>query len=1063
MYARWSPPDEIIALRTPDSRTFDNHDGTRSVVIAGPVHRQVAPGVWQELEPGAGTLDDSVVEIGSETRNDCCVWYAGANYFRCQHLYLARELNFSGYVTKLAFFSDTTGTNVLKSSTHSLRDIPDTILPAGDTWIPEGNQVWQGDLVCGDLGWNELVLQTPAAHAADSSLLVSYWHWNDSVESPAKFYRESYCGILPRAHWGYSASNPRPPMFPRAWRANVRITYVPLAEANDVQALSIVSPIDTILKGQPCIPKAVVRNNGVIPATFPVGFSISDGYVATDTVTGLSPGTEDTVVFAAWPPDSAGSFAVKCWTCLAGDQHPENDTQTDLVFVVSHDVGVSRIIAPIGIVPMGDSVQPSVLVHNWGNTDESPEILVEISRTGNTVYAESIQRIVAGGESTAVSLSRYWLADSAGDHEVKAWTSLPGDMNPANDSTRANFSVRFLPLHDAGATQILAPRDTTVQDSALQPRAEVHNFGCSGELVPVSFCITGRDTLVYADTVEVQLVPGESTTVGEFRSWTAAQDGSYQATCRTLLAADMDSTNDAISDSFQVVRRLRHDIGVLAIIAPAGAIDSGNTVTPVVRIANLGDYQQSGVVRFAISDSPPYLRDVLVSNLAAGAERDVEFPAWIACRVGSYAARCSLSFSPDDRRANDTLSNAFEVVLPTPWYQMADLPEGLRHKNVRSGAALASDGVNLVYALKGNRTREFYAYDVAGDSWIPCCSIPSRRITRGAALCYAPVDNRLYALHANSKEFWSYRPADNTWQRRADVPAGLSGKRPGVGSALAMMDTGYVYLLKCGGTREFFAYEPGHDTWLALAPAPGGVSGRGYRVGSCLVAVRDYLYLLKGGENEFFAYSTTEDTWYGRAPLPTIGTGGSRKPARAGTAVTHDHDAIYVIKGNRSAELWWYDTFGDSWVERRALPTGPSRRPATEGGALAFAANRLWALKGNNTREFWAYQSAERSSPAADRRNGVLNDSEFAISRSALTVSPNPFNGSTSITYSLSEPGVVSLGLYDIAGRLVRRLCSGFQLAGIRMVTLDSNVPDGVYVLRLVVNGKSLTRKLIRA
>jgi hypothetical protein len=941
MFSRWSRRDEITSLRTEDSKTFDNHDGTRSVVIAGPMHRQVAPGVWQDAE--------DTVQVGDETHDEPCMWYIGANYFRCQHLYLGSELNFSGYITKIAFWSDSAGSDTLNQSYHWLRDVSDTAFDPTDSWINEGTEVWDSNLVRSDPGWNILPLQTRFFHARGSNLLVSYRHADDSRESLYKCYRASYQGLpLIRAHWGYSASNPQPPLQPSAWRANILITYAPLSETIDVQTLAILAPTDSVLWGQPCVPMAVVRNNGIYPADFPVQFRIGDGYVKSVDIHALQPEVEDTVSFSSWTPGFAGWLSVQCSTGLAGDQNAENDTLSSLVFVVYHDVGVGSILAPSGIVPLGDSVLPVVMARDYGTWNENTWVVTRILRDSAVVYTDSVEVSLLPTSEVLVPLSRYWLAESLGAYEVAAWTSLPGDMNPSNDTAHS---------------------------------------------------------------------------------------------------------------SVQVQRLSRHDIGVSAIVAPAGTVDSGETIASIAQITNLGDFPQSGTVRFSISDSPPYRCSVFVNALLPDSTRAVTFPPWIARRIGTYNARCSLEFAPDDYPANDTLSRSFVVEEPTPWHQMTYLPEGGQHKNARGGAALASDEADLVYALKGNGTREFYAYHLTGDSWSRCCSIPrAQGSARSAALCHSPGTDRVYAASANSSEFCEYRPEDNAWSRRADIPAGISGLRPGLGAGLATMDTGLVYLLKGGGTRELWVYDPAHDTWFRRAQAPAGSSGKGYRTGSCMVAVRDYLYLLKGGCNEFFAYSTLDDTWYNRMPLPMTGAGGKRKPARAGAAMAHDHDVIYVLKGGKCGELWWYDTFGDSWVEQRSLPLGSDWRPVADGGALAFAAGRLWCLRGNNTREFWAYQprNADRYPPSA------VGAASQPRPQFAVRIAPNPFTRSATISCSLPMPGEVSLKLFDVNGRLVRTLCSGQRQAGTLSVELTGRLPPGVYLLRFLTTTQHTTCQLIR-
>lgn len=79
---------------------------------------------------------------------------------------------------------------------------------------------------------------------------------------------------------------------------------------------------------------------------------------------------------------------------------------------------------------------------------------------------------------------------------------------------------------------------------------------------------------------------------------------------------------------------------------------------------------------------------------------------------------------------------------------------------------------------------------------------------------------------------------------------------------------------------------------------------------------------------------------------------------------------------------------------------------------------------------------------------------------------PNPFNPSTVISYSLGRPEVVRLAVYDAAGRLVRTLAGGAEVAGQHQVRWDGTTDDGsraasgVYFCRLDAGAFSDTRRL---
>ena len=75
---------------------------------------------------------------------------------------------------------------------------------------------------------------------------------------------------------------------------------------------------------------------------------------------------------------------------------------------------------------------------------------------------------------------------------------------------------------------------------------------------------------------------------------------------------------------------------------------------------------------------------------------------------------------------------------------------------------------------------------------------------------------------------------------------------------------------------------------------------------------------------------------------------------------------------------------------------------------------------------------------------------------------PNPFNPTTSFSYSLKDAGFVTLKVYDVAGRLVNELVNSEQVVGTYTVTFDAaNLPSGVYYYRLNVNGFSATQKMV--
>ena len=79
-----------------------------------------------------------------------------------------------------------------------------------------------------------------------------------------------------------------------------------------------------------------------------------------------------------------------------------------------------------------------------------------------------------------------------------------------------------------------------------------------------------------------------------------------------------------------------------------------------------------------------------------------------------------------------------------------------------------------------------------------------------------------------------------------------------------------------------------------------------------------------------------------------------------------------------------------------------------------------------------------------------------------LSISPNPFNPTTTISYSLPQTSNITLKVYDISGRLVLQLYNGRQEAGIHSATVKADDwASGLYFARLEAAGRVFTQKIM--
>lgn len=97
--------------------------------------------------------------------------------------------------------------------------------------------------------------------------------------------------------------------------------------------------------------------------------------------------------------------------------------------------------------------------------------------------------------------------------------------------------------------------------------------------------------------------------------------------------------------------------------------------------------------------------------------------------------------------------------------------------------------------------------------------------------------------------------------------------------------------------------------------------------------------------------------------------------------------------------------------------------------------------------------------PAGINENGTGSvPYEFKLNQNY----PNPFNSSTGIEYSLSRSGEVFIKLFDILGREVKTIYSGYNTAGSHKIIFNSgNLASGTYIYTLNSCGLSLSKKLL--
>lgn len=114
--------------------------------------------------------------------------------------------------------------------------------------------------------------------------------------------------------------------------------------------------------------------------------------------------------------------------------------------------------------------------------------------------------------------------------------------------------------------------------------------------------------------------------------------------------------------------------------------------------------------------------------------------------------------------------------------------------------------------------------------------------------------------------------------------------------------------------------------------------------------------------------------------------------------------------------------------------------------------------------EFHIYTNFVPAVQPAEGLVTVATEGDTAIPTSVELLAnwPNPFNPSTTIAFDLPGAGSVRLDVYDLSGRLVKRLVDGVRPSGRHEVSFDARgLASGVYVYRLVAGGASRSRTML--
>ncbi len=512
-------------------------------------------------------------------------------------------------------------------------------------------------------------------------------------------------------------------------------------------------------------------------------------------------------------------------------------------------------------------------------------------------------------------------------------------------------------------------------------------------------------------------------------------------------AGDDYASGDSSTEDFSLARISGPDVGVARVIAPRDTIRVNRVVTPSVMVKNYSPYP--------LTDVPVYMyigptwMNTTIGSLGGNESLQVNFESWSSRDAGNFPIRAYTSLDEDWEHGNDTAHGFVSTVLP--WVAKDTIPIGPKKKYVKDGGGLAyDDNLNLIYAVKGNNTPSFYSFGPT-QTWGERDSVPigsgRRKVKKGAAMAYGG-NNTVYLAKGNrTAEFWSYSPYAG-WVAKSNLPGVLKA-----GTAMAYVpNLGRIYVLAAENTRQLWYYDTGGTWHTELPNVPVGPKNKTCKDGTALAYDgSQYLYALKGKTSEFYAYDVMNNVWSTKDILPNSSQTRKKKTSSDGAAFAFAGGLLYAFKGNNTDEFWCWSPAADTWTELDSMLIGLRKKKVKAGASLVSVNGKVYALKGNGTNEFYLYNANVPGSffdlPGQPGGQGLV---AATVLKPGLRVAPNPFRGSSVVTYSLPRPGAVSMRLYDVTGRQEINLFTGRQRTGnYRLSLANPQLAAGVYFLKL--------------
>jgi hypothetical protein len=228
---------------------------------------------------------------------------------------------------------------------------------------------------------------------------------------------------------------------------------------------------------------------------------------------------------------------------------------------LANDVGVMDVPAPGALLQTGQSITPQAVVKNFGVATATFNTVCQIyDSLAQLIYVDTLMVSNLASDSTrTLNFTPNWTVPAYGRYQTKAYTTLAGDLSPANDT----FVRGSICYHDGAVTAVFYPFTEITVNYSKAPRITIANKGSYAENIPAVCQIYHSSNLVYTGNASVYISPLSSATVLMSPDWAPSDTGLYLVNFFTTVSQDYVPDNDSLATSTIVTTEILYDDGFL--------------------------------------------------------------------------------------------------------------------------------------------------------------------------------------------------------------------------------------------------------------------------------------------------------------------------------------------------------------------------------------------------------------------------------------------------------------------------------------------------------------------